>query len=382
MGKNWAIIIGINEYANLKSLKYAKRDAEAMRDWFEQEAKFDRVFLFTEDSPEIPTNPPIKTQPTYGTLRGFLRRQFEKPLLKPEDNFWFFFAGHGRRYRDRDYLMLSDSDPDDVEPTAIGVDYVTQRLCRSGADNVVLFLDACRDEGSRSGELGIGQEKHQGVITFYSCSARQQSWEIDEIKHGAFTYALLEGLRLQGEANCATVERLDQYLGYHVPKLNQHYRKPIQSPYLDAEPPYKMYFILLEQTATLIDVQPLKYEASLAENRRNFSLARQIWIRVLAVSRGDLEAIEAIERIAQQQKNDSPPTPEPPTPEAVEAARQAESKSPTNPVDIEEIAPEAELAPPAEPLGEGDPSDRQTIQETTEETPKKKLDRFFDFDLD
>jgi Ycf66 protein N-terminus len=74
--------------------------------------------------------------------------------------------------------------------------------------------------------------------------------------------------------------------------------------------------------------------------------------------------------------------PKPPTPEAVEAARQAETKSPLNPIDIEEIAPEAELAPPAEPLGEGDPSDRQTLQETTEETPKKKLDRFFDFDLD
>ncbi len=301
MGRNWAIAIGINKYENLSPLKYAKRDAEAMAAWFEQEAKFDEVFLFTEDSPPIAqTNPPIPTTPTYGHLRRFLRAQFEnlkRPLLKPEDNLWFFFAGHGMRSRDKDYLMLSDSDPGDVEYTAISVEYVTQRLRRSGADNVVLFLDACRDEGSRGG-VGIGREQHQGVITFYSCTSNQKSWEFDELQQGSFTYTLLEGLRLQGEANCATVERLNQYLRHYVPQLNARYGKGVQNPYLKAEPPYKINFILLEQSATLKDVEPLKYQASLAENEGNLLLAEQLWIRILAVSRGDLEAIAAIKRIA------------------------------------------------------------------------------------
>ena len=303
MGKNWAIAVGINIYENLSPLKYAKRDAAAMTVWFKQEAKFDQVFLFTEDSPPITqTNPPISTEPTYGHLRRFLRAQFEnieRPLLKPGDNLWFFFAGHGLRNRDKDYLMLCDSDPGDVEHTAISVEYVTQRLRRSGADNVVLFLDACRDEGEGSrGGLGIGREKHQGVITFYSCTANQKSWELDKLQHGSFTHTLLEGLRLQREANCATVERLNQHLFNQVPKLNNRYGKPQQNPYLKAEPPYKMYFILLEQSATLKDVEPLKYQASLAENEDNLLLAEQLWIRILAVSRGDLDAIQAIQRIA------------------------------------------------------------------------------------
>ena len=302
MGKNWAIAIGINEYENLSPLKYAKQDAEAMAAWFKQEAKFDEdyVFLFTEDSPPIyKANPAIPTKPTYGHLRRFLRAQFEEPLLNPGDNLWFFFAGHGERHRDKDYLMLCDTDPGDIEYTAISVEYVTQRLRRSGADNVVLFLDACRDEKSRSrGGLGIGEEEHQGVITFYSCTTNQKSWEIDELQHGSFTYTLLEGLGLQEEANCATVERLNQYLSYQVPRLNSRYKKPAQNPYLKAEPPYKMYFILLEQSATLKDAEPLKYQASQAENRGDFVLAKQLWIRVLAVSHGDLEAIEAIQRIA------------------------------------------------------------------------------------
>ncbi|MBW4562355.1 MAG: caspase family protein [Mojavia pulchra JT2-VF2] len=307
MGRNWAIVVGINHYENLRSLNFAKRDASVMATWFQQEARFEQVFLFTDDSPPIATNPPIPTQPTFGHLRRFLRAQFENTLLKPEDNLWFFFAGHGNRYKDRDYLMFSDSDPGDIEHTAISVDYVTQRLRRSGADNVVLFLDACRDESSRSG-LGIGEQRYQGVITFYSCTANQKSWEINELQHGAFTYSLLEALRLQGEANCATVERLAQYLSYQVPAINTRYGQETQNPYWQAEPPYKMYFILLEQTATLRDVEPLKYQASQAENRGDLSLAKQLWVRVLAVSRGDCDAIEAIERIALRQRGNFEPT--------------------------------------------------------------------------
>lgn len=299
MGKNWAIVVGINNYDNLQPLKYAKRDAEAMQAWFKDEANFDQVFLFTEDSPSIPTNPPIPTQPTQGRFKRFLNAQFDEPLLKPEDNLWFFFAGHGKRFIDQDYLMFLDSDPTDYT-TAISVDYVTQRLRRCGADNVVLLIDACRDEGDRSG-LGVGLQEHKGVITFYSCAANQKSWEIDELQHGSFTYSLLEGLQLQGESNCATVERLEQHLRYRVPQLNNYYNKPIQNPRFKAEPPYKMYYILLEQAARIKDVEPLKYQASLAENEGDLLLAEQLWIRVLSVSRVDRDAIRAIQRIAQRQ---------------------------------------------------------------------------------
>ncbi|NCS78352.1 MAG: SUMF1/EgtB/PvdO family nonheme iron enzyme [Microcystis aeruginosa K13-07] len=326
MAKNWVIAIGINEYDNLKPLKYAKKDAEAIKAWCEGEGGFDRdgIFLFTEDSPPIPASPPIATQLTHGRLKRFLQKQFQTPLLNSGDNLWFFFAGHGRRYQDKDYLMLPDSDPGNVRETAVSVDYVTERLRRSGADNVVLLLDACRDEDSRGG-LGIGEEEHQGVITFYSCTANQQSWEIDELQQGSFTHTLLEGLRRQGEANCATVERLDEYLRRQVEKINARYGKPRQNPYLKAEPPHKLYFILLEQVATLKDVQPLKYQASLAENRGDLDLAEQLWIRVLGASRGDLDAIEAIKRIVRRQSQ------WPSIPTAPEPVRQSEGNRSSTP---------------------------------------------------
>ncbi|ODG99405.1 peptidase C14 [Nostoc sp. KVJ20] len=312
MAKNWAIAIGINHYNNLQHLNYAKLDAEAMRDWFQKEVRFDKVFLFTEDSPPIKTSPPIPTQATYGNLRRFLRANFEKPLLAPGDNLWFFFAGHGCREADRDYLMLMDSDPGDVEHTAIPVDYVTQRLRRSGADNVVLFLDACRDQGSREGK-GIGKE-HQGVVTFYSCSPSQKSYEIDQLQHGSFTQALLDGLRIAGAGNCATVERLDRYLQSTVPTINQTHQKNPQHPYATAEPATKLHLILLPDYATLADITQIKIDAYEAEVKGDWELAKQLWIRVNVAARGsDMQAIEAFSRIFQRQGESSAPpkSPEP-----------------------------------------------------------------------
>jgi len=66
------------------------------------------------------------------------------------------------RHEGRDYLMPSDGNPRSIERTAISVGYVTERLRRCGADNVVLFLDACRnknDAGDKSSvirHLGLG----------------------------------------------------------------------------------------------------------------------------------------------------------------------------------------------------------------------------------
>lgn len=153
MGKNWAIAIGINEYYNLQPLRYAQQDAERMRQFFRDDVGFEQVYHFSDSSPPIEQDygPKISSQPTYATLRRFLRIRFEEPFLTAGDNFWFFFAGHGVRHEDRDYLMPLDADPGDIDDTAIPLSYVTERLRRCGADNVVLLIDACRSRGSGMG---------------------------------------------------------------------------------------------------------------------------------------------------------------------------------------------------------------------------------------
>ncbi|MEM6253922.1 MAG: SUMF1/EgtB/PvdO family nonheme iron enzyme [Cyanobacteria bacterium P01_D01_bin.156] len=299
MSKNWAICIGINGYYNLKPLKYARKDAAAMRD-FCLSAGFEQVYFFAEDADPIRQNygPPLRSEPTIGNLERFFRVRFERGFLEAGDNLWFFFAGHGKRFQGRDYLMPVDGDPGNVGRTGLAIRDISDRLRRCGADNIVLMLDACRDEDDRDGGEGIGVEQQQGVITLFACSPSELSYEIDELQQGAFTYALLQGLRIQGEGNCATLERLYQHLRYQVPDLNRRYRKQPQTPYAIVEPATKLHLILLPAQATLQDVQALKVDALEAEAETAWDLAEQLWIRVLVASPGDRQAVKALQRIA------------------------------------------------------------------------------------
>ena len=341
MAKNWAICIGINEYHNLPSLNFAVRDADKMRDWFVDEAGFekDHVYLFTDNSPQIAdASKPYPSQPNYATLIRFLNNRFKKPFLAAGDNLWFFFSGHGLRHAERDYLMLSDSSADVelIERTSIPLSYVTERLRLCGADNVVIVQDACRNELKDKG-VGIGKEHQAGVITFASCSPGERSYEIESLQQGAFTYALLEALRLEGEGNCATVERLYQRLRHRVAEINQLHKKPRQTPYAIVEPATKYHLILLPKQATLRDIDALKMDAQEAELEKDLQLAEQIWTRVLAVSPADNQALKALRRIWQE-----------PQGQPSNQNKSADDKSPPQPSKSAEVKPP--MQPPSKSL--------------------------------
>lgn len=307
MARNWAFVIGINNYnpLNFTPLKYAKRDAERVSEFFDA-AGFE-VCLFTDDSPPLEFNGyTIPTQATYGNLANFLQDRFESAFLTAGDNCWFFFAGHGERHQDRDYLMPMDASSRGSEVIAgLTINRVQERLSRCGADNVILIVDACRIEGSRDGG-GIRAETQKGLITISSCQPTQKSWEIAELQQGAFTYALLEALQLPGEQSCATVERLSSYLKQRVPALCQQYGIPINkipTPRISADPIEKQHFILIPEYARQADLDLLKLDA-FRLRRNNPTLAEQICIRLNALAMGrDLEVIDLLFEIRHEMRS-------------------------------------------------------------------------------
>ncbi|MGC1307217.1 MAG: GUN4 domain-containing protein [Phormidesmis sp.] len=301
MSKNWAITVGINQYRFLSDLNYAVQDADAVCQLF-QDLAFERIYSFTDHSQPIALDygNALDSAPTYTTLSRFLDIRFKEPFLGDGDNLWFFFAGHGIRENGHDYLIPSDGYRDNLEGSSIPIRYISDRLRLSGADNIILLIDACRSsEGSR-GSMGVGLEEQQGVITLFACSPSEYSYEIKELQQGAFTHVLLQSLRLKGEQNCATVERLYEQLRRCVPRLTQQHRLATQTPYGIVEPISKKHLILLPKMATQADMVTLKNLALRAEVNHDIAAAKQLWIRVLAASThgADPDAVEGLCRIS------------------------------------------------------------------------------------
>ncbi|MFB2773238.1 GUN4 domain-containing protein [Pelatocladus sp. BLCC-F211] len=299
MTKNWALVIGINQYEFLQPLKYAKRDAQLMQEFLCNEAGFEQVCLFCDNSPKgLETS----TYPPQNNLLQFLQDFFEKSCLEPGDNFWFFFSGHGIVHANQDYLMPCDGNLQDIENTAIPVNYLTERLRSCGVGNVILIFDACRHQNKTFGEK-FGRQAQQtalqnGFTSIFSCSFDEYSYEIETLKQGVFTYALVEGLGNQGQ--CATIERLNQYLSFRVPQLVHQYKHARQTPYIVAEPKPKSHQIILPKHATLDDISKLKISAFQAEVDNNLELAEQLWMQANTIaSTPDLDVIAAMQRIAQ-----------------------------------------------------------------------------------
>jgi len=351
LAKNWALVIGINDYnpLNFSRLNYARQDAERVKAFFDS-LGFE-VCLFTDNSPPLPlpNGVSIPTDPTCGNLVTFLEDRFPKgkTFLSTGDNCWFFFAGHGERHGDKDYLMPKDANSrGDKVISGLQVDEVREWLTRSGADNVILLLDACRNEGSRGG-TDIAPAP-PGVITIYSCNPSEKAWEIEELGQGAFTYALLEALQLPGESSCATVERLGNYLKHRVPDLCHRYSKPLQFPRVSVDPIEKQHFILMPQHARQADIDLMKAEGFRLAFENKLQLAEQLFIRANAAARGmDSKILDAITEVRIRLRGLSPqmpPTP-PPAPQASRGAATAEA------ISVSDVAQEAVApTPPSRPI--------------------------------
>src|SRR5205814_7724741 len=83
------------------------------------------------------------------------------------------------------------------------------------------------------GEISREAVDREGLVTFFSCDPKEKSYEIDELRHGVFTYCLLEAIK---GGQCPTVALLDKYLDSEVPKLNKKYGKNLQRPWLVIKP--------------------------------------------------------------------------------------------------------------------------------------------------
>lgn len=231
--KRYAIVIGVDQYTDTQvtTLGGASNDAKALADALVQYAGFpsEQVVLLASDQP-------AERQPTRGNI---LRRLSNLAAVIPEDGLLLFsFAGHGMERGGQAFLLPSDSqvsnDVELLEQTAINVSQIKERIKKIGVRQVLLILDACRNDPvgranadnpltpayTRGFNFDVRNREVQAFATLYATEVGHRAYEYKEKRQGYFTWILVEGLR-GGAANDkgeVTLASLVKYLQERVPK--------------------------------------------------------------------------------------------------------------------------------------------------------------------
>lgn len=232
-GKRFALIIGVDAYADtqISTLGGASNDAKTLADALTQYGGFD-----PEQITLLASNQPLERQPTRGNI---LRRLSNLATVIPPDGLLLiFFAGHGVERGGQAFLLPSDAqvnnDVELLEQTAINVVQVKERIRKIGVKQVVMIVDACRNDpgGRAEADNPLTQAYTKGFsfdtrnkevsafVTLYATEMNHRAYEYKEKRQGYFTWALVEGLKgaAANDKKEITLANLVKYLQDIVPK--------------------------------------------------------------------------------------------------------------------------------------------------------------------
>jgi WD40 repeat protein len=235
------LAVGINKYQNAAyNLNYARGDAEAFVNALEKHGKtifksVNVVPVYDEDA----TKDHIVTG-----FKSIINR------AKPEDVFVFYYAGHGTLDEEKNeeyYLVPTDitklyGDPAQLTARGLSATELKGYLTQLKSQKQIILMDACHSGGAlkslnvraaAADEKAIVQlARSSGVVMIASSGSKQFATEFEQLKHGVFTYALLEAL--EGKADNGdkkiTVNEIKLYMEERVPDLTKEYGGQAQYP--------------------------------------------------------------------------------------------------------------------------------------------------------
>ena len=231
--KKIALVVGIDQYpAQIPELQYAVQDAKALRSLLTDDLGFDEVHLLLDQE---------------ANRESILRSLSDlKQTMEPEDQFLFFFAGHGISFGRGEsgvgYLVPQDADGVDEPSLAakgIPMDDVAQRLRRLPAKHVLMIVDSCFSGFAASRSRGLSPKTARYLSNITNRPARQlltagkrdeEAREGPEWGHSAFTYQFLKGFRTR-EADAdgngvIIVTELHAYLSSAVSEITEGRQNP------------------------------------------------------------------------------------------------------------------------------------------------------------
>jgi len=237
-GKKYALLVGVQEYANgsgLRRLEYTENDVRDLSEVLKQQGYIVTIMTESEFKPGNEFVLPYAKK-----IMKMVTRLAQD--CKPEDTFLVAFSGHGAHLKETNklYFCPLGTDLKDKE-TLLAIDDVmgtlNEKSCQ--AANKVLLVDACRNDPSDGRSGGSPKELQSvtrplvpkppgGTVALFSCSQGEISHESLKQKRGFLFHHVIKGL--SGEASNGrgevTWSRLVTYVTEYLPLAVRNEKGP------------------------------------------------------------------------------------------------------------------------------------------------------------
>ena len=222
----YLLAVGVSQYKLPRyNLRFAGADAQALA----QELQRQKGLAFSEVHARVLTDSDA-TIPNIRQALAWLQKD-----CGPSDMAVILFSGHGYRTQQGDlYYVPYEADPQTARATFLRWSEIDAGLRQVRAGSVLFLSDCCHagafGEGTASqDDLAYPLLTNARVMVFASSRGREPSLEKPELGHGAFTYAILQGLR--GEADLfhdgrITISELQAYVANRVKVLTGDSQHP------------------------------------------------------------------------------------------------------------------------------------------------------------
>jgi len=236
---NYSIIIALEKYKDSKinPVGFAENDAREFL-----------VAIKNIDFADGDSYLLINSNATKTTIESRIR--VLSKTLTPKDKLIFYYAGHGFSSSDKNFITCYDSILDDLEATSISIQHIFS-IFKNKCQKIFYFLDSCHSGLNIDKDMrGIYSDLNKSEFTellkdktfclgFAACKSDEFSYPIASLKHGVWTYHLIEALNgfaldALEKDTILTAVSLQNYLSRAVPiSLKKAYTRPkAQSPWL------------------------------------------------------------------------------------------------------------------------------------------------------
>jgi hypothetical protein len=215
----FALVIGVEDYADLPKADFAARDAEAVRAHLSALGYPDRNVVVLTNS---------------RAARGSVSKYVESWLpehVTDRSRVLVYFSGHGAPDPETGaaYLMPWDGDAKYLANTGYPLKQLYEKLNALPAKEIIVVLDSCfSGTGGRSvlvagarplvTKVDMGRGSTGKVVVFSATGANEITGTLPNQGHGLFTYYFLKGLNGEAAATAdgVTVQGLFDYLTPNV----------------------------------------------------------------------------------------------------------------------------------------------------------------------